>query len=70
MIVKHPGDHDMQLFVKTQSGKIVITLDVVPEDTIQDVKRKIIYKVGTPIDKQNIIQFDHNELEDDRILRD
>ena len=35
--------HNMQIFVKTQSGK-TITLDVEPSDTIADVRRKLAAK--------------------------
>ncbi|XP_078355782.1 uncharacterized protein LOC144640546 [Oculina patagonica] len=55
-------------FVKTRSGKTVITLHFVPDDTIEDVKKKIKDEVGLPTDKQKLI-FDDTELKDDRTLR-
>ncbi|KAJ7388919.1 hypothetical protein OS493_034841 [Desmophyllum pertusum] len=41
----------------------MITLDVVPEDSIKDVKSKITDEEGIPADQQQVI-FDDKELED------
>ena len=68
MTIGQLADH-MQLFVKTQTGKTVITLDVVPEDTLQTVRRKIMDEVGIPIDQQQLI-FDEKTLEDGPTLKD
>ena len=57
------------LFVKTGSGKTVITLDFVSKDTIQDVKKKIADEVGIPTDQQQLI-FKDSKLKDDRTLSD
>ncbi|KAL9958884.1 hypothetical protein ACROYT_G035956 [Oculina patagonica] len=62
-------DGTMQLFVKTQSGKTVMTLDFVPNDTIQDVKKKIEDEVGIPTDQQQLT-FDDEELLDRSALTD
>ncbi len=59
----------MQLFVKTQTGKTVITLDVVPEDTVQTVKRKIMDEVAIPVYQQQIT-FAGSILEDGFTLND
>ena len=58
----------MQIFVKTLTGKI-ITLDVLKNDTIENIKNKIQDKEGIPIEYQKII-FAGKELEDKKNLED
>ena len=57
----------VQLFVKTPTGNAVITLDVVPEDTIQTVKSKITDEIGIPVDQYELT-FDEKRLKDDHTL--
>jgi hypothetical protein len=58
----------MQVFVKTTSGK-VITLDVEPSDTMDNLKAMILDKEGIPTDQQ-ILRYNGEVLADNWTLAD
>ena len=60
-------DYVPEIFVKTHSGKTVITIEIEPERTVQALKREIRDETSIPTNKQHIT-FDDNELEDDCTL--
>lgn len=58
----------MQLFIKHLTG-MDIMLNVEPNDTIEEVKTKILDKVGIP-PKDEILIYENQELENDKTLQD
>ncbi|XP_078345173.1 uncharacterized protein LOC144630677 [Oculina patagonica] len=53
LTLRHHYDN-LRLFVKTQTGKTVITLNVAPDDTIQTLKEKIMDELAIPVDQQEL----------------
>jgi len=62
------GGHNQKLYVNHLYGK-TITLDILSNDTIADVKAKIEDKEGVPFDAQQLV-FERKELEDERTISD
>ena len=58
----------MQIFIKTLTGRTV-TLIVQEEDTIAQVKQKLLDKDGVPIPEQRLI-FGGHELQDEKTLKE
>ena len=67
LIPLHCGN-EMRIHVKTRSGRM-ITLEVMLEDTIENVKKKILEKEGIPVECQCIF-YNDNELKDYQTLKD
>ncbi len=59
----------MTIFIQTRTGKTIITVDVEPDDTVENVKKKITDELGIPSDQQRLA-FGDKILEDDNILSD
>merc|ERR1712130_202456 len=64
-----PAPHDMKIFVKTLTGKMLVALEAEGSDSIEQVKEKIQDKEGFPLEKQGLF-FDGKQLEDGRTLAD
>ena len=60
-------DREIKIFIKRTSGD-VITLDVLPSDTIEVVKQKIQDREKIPKDKQNLY-YVHRKLRDQCTLK-
>ncbi|TXG72354.1 hypothetical protein EZV62_000933 [Acer yangbiense] len=61
-----PPDDQIQIFVKTWSGK-TITLDVQLTSTIKDIKHKLFDKLRIPFHLQSVV-FAGKRLEENRVL--
>ena len=62
-------DGDAHVFVKTRTGKTVITLDFVSERTLHDMKKKISDELSIPSEQQQLF-FRGKEIEDGHTLND
>lgn len=67
LVPLHCGN-DVRIHVDTLTGKM-ITLDVVMEDTIENVKKKILEEERTPVECQCLV-YAGKELKDYRTLKD
>ena len=67
LVPLHCGN-DMRIHVKMPTGKM-ITLEVVLEDAIETVKRKLLQEEGIPVECQCLFYVD-KELKDYRTLKD
>jgi hypothetical protein len=58
----------MQVFVKTLTGK-TLTLDVVPNESIESVKAKLEAREGIPADEMRLV-FGGKQLDNGKTLED
>lgn len=66
LVLRLKGGH--QIFVRTLTGK-TITIETDHNDSIRDLKEKIVAKEGIPADQQRLI-FAGKQLEDERTVGD
>lgn len=59
----------MQVFVKTQTGKLITIDEVEPTDLVETIRVKIQEKEGIPVERQ-ILLFAGKELDDGNTLQD
>ena len=57
----------INIYVKIPSKNNIITLNIIPSDTIEDIKKKIYDKEGIPIARQKLY-FDGIQLEDNKLI--
>ena len=67
-LIASPATLSMQVFVKTDYNK-VITLDIEPSDSIEDLKNKILDRESVPINQQMVV-FAGKELKNNKTLSD
>ncbi|KAA6382791.1 MAG: putative Polyubiquitin [Streblomastix strix] len=68
LVLRLPGGGQMQIFIKTLTNK-VITLQVLPQDTVLQLKQQINTSEGIPIQSQRLV-FCGKELDDASLLQD
>eukprot|EP01084_Bolivina_argentea_P246376 412332_1 len=66
--IKLPQSTAKTIYIKTLNGKC-ISLNVNPNDTIKNIKQKLLFKQGIPIEKQRLI-FTGQQLMDTLTLSD